>query len=148
VIQWGKYQKPCREAEEEIVSEEYGRQIPPTGSLYSPSGKESERGQVKSRRLETTGPGGPLKQNLESAAELMKIEEKYWSGNSSSVALSERAAYSYQDPGFRFAPPWAEVYYAFGVLGVASKDSSNCEHVRFFAANDPFAPKWFPRFCR
>jgi hypothetical protein len=29
--------------------------------------------------------------------------------------LSERAAYSYQYPGFRFAPPWAEVSYAFGV---------------------------------
>ena len=37
-----------------------------------------------------------------------------------SAALSERAAYSYQYPGFRFAhrfaPPWAEVSYAFGVL--------------------------------
>ena len=32
-----------------------------------------------------------------------------------SAALSERAAYSYQHPGFRFAPPWAEVSYAFGV---------------------------------
>ena len=32
-----------------------------------------------------------------------------------SAALSERAAYSYQYPGFRFAPPWAEVSYAFGV---------------------------------
>ena len=32
-----------------------------------------------------------------------------------SAALLERAAYSYQNPGFRFAPPWAEVFYAFGV---------------------------------
>ena len=136
--------------------------------VVQPLGKGKRKGTGQSRRLETTGPGGPLKQNLESAAELMKIEEKYWSGNSSSVALSERAAYSYQDPGFRFASASlplrfrfasaslplrfrfasASLYYAFGVLGVASKDSSNCEHVRFFAANDPFAPKWFPRFCR
>src|SRR6476619_2463916 len=32
----GQYQKPSREAGEEIVSEEYGRQIRPAGSLYSP----------------------------------------------------------------------------------------------------------------
>src|SRR6516165_7015453 len=36
-----------------------------------------------------------------------------------SAALSERVAYSYQYPGFRFAhrfaSPWAEVSYAFGV---------------------------------
>ena len=40
-------------------------------------------------------------------------------GIQTSAALSERAAYSYQYPGFRFArrfaPPWAEVSYAFGV---------------------------------
>jgi hypothetical protein len=34
----------------------------------------------------------------------------------SSAALSERAYTIIQDPGFRFAPPWAEVYYAFGVF--------------------------------
>src|SRR6516225_5329565 len=36
-------------------------------------------------------------------------------GIQTSDALSERAAYSYQYPGFRFAPPWAEVSYAFCV---------------------------------
>ena len=36
-------------------------------------------------------------------------------GIQTSAALSERAAYSYQYPGFRFAPPWAKVSYAFGV---------------------------------
>jgi len=148
VIQWGKYQKPCREVEEEIVSEEYERQIHPHWFVVQPLGKGKRKGTGQISKARNDWPGRPTQANLESAAELMKIEEKYWSGNSSSVALSERAAYSYQDPGFRFAPPWAEVYYAFGVLGVASKDSSNCEQVRFFAANDPFAPKWFPRFCR
>ena len=37
-------------------------------------------------------------------------------GIQTSAAPSERATYSYQYPGFRFAPPWAEVYYAFGVF--------------------------------
>jgi hypothetical protein len=32
----------------------------------------------------------------------------------SSAALSERPHTNIQDPGFRFAPPWAEVNYAFG----------------------------------
>jgi hypothetical protein len=31
------------------------------------------------------------------------------------AALSERAAFNIQAPGFPFAPPWAEVRYAFGV---------------------------------
>ena len=34
----------------------------------------------------------------------------------SSAALSERPHTNIQDSGFRFAPPWAEVYYAFGVF--------------------------------
>jgi hypothetical protein len=117
VIQWGKYQKPCREVEEEIVSEEYERQIHPHWFVVQPLGKGKRKGTGQISKARNDWPGRPTQANLESAAELMKIEEKYWSGNSSSVALSERAAYSYQDPGFRFAPPWAEVYYAFGVLG-------------------------------
>jgi hypothetical protein len=32
-------------------------------------------------------------------------------------SLSERVDINIQDPGFRFAPPWAsDVYHAFGVL--------------------------------
>ena len=32
-----------------------------------------------------------------------------------SSAPSERCAYSFEYPGFRFAPPWAKFSYAFGV---------------------------------
>jgi len=44
VIQWGKYQKPCREAEEKIVSEEYGRQIHPHWFVVQPLGKGKRKG--------------------------------------------------------------------------------------------------------
>jgi len=44
VIQWAKYQKPCREAEKEIVSEEYGRQIHPHWFVVQPLGKGKRKG--------------------------------------------------------------------------------------------------------
>jgi len=36
----GQYQKPCREAGEEIVSEEYGRQIRPCWLVVQPQGHQ------------------------------------------------------------------------------------------------------------
>jgi hypothetical protein len=33
-----------------------------------------------------------------------------------STALIERSHFNNRDPRFRFAPPWAEAYHAFGVL--------------------------------